>query len=131
MRSCISFSYNNYLLLILDCPYENLKNNGYCNGKANIKECDFDGGDCCLKEACKLKTIKRCTDGKDCTATTTMNTCTDISGVDDTCECIDPSVRTFTFQSFESFFYLDYHLYQLTVLYLTCSKTISLTFKSS
>ena len=70
--------------------------NGYCNGINNIKECDYDGGDCCLKEACKIKTIKKCDDGEACTTFTEQPTCTDKSGVADTCDCIDPAVRKFT-----------------------------------
>ena len=36
----------------LTCPmlYAKLPKNGRCNDEANIKECDYDGGDCCSKD---------------------------------------------------------------------------------
>ena len=75
---------------VSDCPYENLKGNGYCDGVANNNECEYDGGDCCLKEACKIKKIRKCDDGKDCTTKTEMDTCKD-----STCECLDPDIRKY------------------------------------
>lgn len=87
------------VFFISDCQYKHLKSNGYCDGIANTKHCEYDGGDCCQKEACKVKKIKQCKDEK-CIAKdiTIVDTCTDIAGVDGTCDCIDPDVRKFFFQ---------------------------------
>ena len=32
-----------------DCRHQSSKGNGVCNDFANTKECDYDGGDCCLE----------------------------------------------------------------------------------
>ena len=86
----INFHIRDCFSTIAECLHGNLIGNGICDGVANVPECRWDGGDCCIKEACKIKKLKKCIDGKDCTMTKEEDTCKDSS-----CECLDPSVRKY------------------------------------
>ena len=86
----INFHIRDCFSTIAECLHGNLIGNGICDGVANVPECRWDGGDCCIKEACKIKKLTKCTDGEDCKMEyrEKIETCKDSS-----CECLDPSVR--------------------------------------
>ncbi len=63
----------------------NLHNNGRCDWLENIKECGYDGGDCC-KESCTVDIFKQASGLCNCSDSLELPNCGDWI----TRDCIDP-----------------------------------------
>ena len=77
-------------LFQVGCEDSSWVGDGYCDDGNNIIGCNYDGGDCCLLEACKLKKMNWCSD-ESCTDTMKIETCTG-----KTCDCLNPDIRKFS-----------------------------------